>query len=113
MQNLKKNSQFYQRNEEQKANKSPKIFKKPSEIPSSRSSSSNEIVFLGDFPEENLHPEAFSYKEETKQPEFSKNDSLKEKPYSIKLSEGFTFVESFDYERFQSFLAYFFYLIFL
>jgi len=86
--------QFYHSDEESKPRKS---FKMLSEV-RSNSSSSNEIVFLGDFPQENVPPQAFSYKEDSKNHLESKEET---KAFSIKLSEGFTFVESFDYKQFQ------------
>ena len=85
---------FYHSDEESKPRKS---LKKPSEV-RSNSSSSNEIVFLGDFPQENMPIQAFSYKEDTRNQMDSKEEN---KAFSIKLSEGFTFVENFDYNQFQ------------
>ena len=90
--------QFYYSDDELKPRNS---FNKPSETRSSHSSSSNEIVFLGEFPQTNINSQAFSYKESTSNFEKPQNSS-KSKPFSIKMSEGFTFIETFDLKQYQN-----------
>lgn len=104
MKNLKtssnyENPQNFYHSDEDSRPKSRASIKRLSNARSS-SSSSNEIVFLGEFPQENLNNQAFSYQEESKNI-FDKNKSSEDK-YTIKLSEGFTFVEFFDFKQFQS-----------
>lgn len=104
MKNLKtssnyENAQNFYHSDEDSRPKARASMKKLSNARSS-SSSSNEIVFLGEFPQENLNNQAFSYQEESKNI-FEKNKSSEDK-YTIKLSEGFTFVEFFDFKQFQS-----------
>lgn len=98
--NIQENNPTFYHSDDDSKSKAKKSFKKFSDV-RSNSSSSNEIVFLGEFPQENLYNQAFSYKEEEKNSEFNKIQSMEDKNFSIKVSEGFTFVEFFDFKQFQ------------